>query len=204
MTMPGNTFPKHRNLEFVTPHRYAAIGFVALIHVAVFLLLASGMHVPAQPRNPEDLQVMLFKADTREPAFLPPPPRWTALQAPQEVLVPEPDIEIAPDDQEPGAIAAGVMGQKLAPRLDPEHVNERPPLPASFRVAVGAVSLVLRILVRADGGVAEAAIAKSSGNDDLDRMAANYVTNNWRYLPASVNGLPIEAWTTVVVRFASG
>jgi hypothetical protein len=44
----------------------------------------------------------------------------------------------------------------------------------------------------------------SSGDEELDRTTANYVTNNWRYLPAMVDGIPIEAWTTVVVRFASG
>jgi hypothetical protein len=27
--------------------------------------------------------------------------------------------------------------------------------------------------------------------------------NSWRYLPASINGKPIEAWTTVIVRFAA-
>lgn len=29
------------------------------------------------------------------------------------------------------------------------------------------------------------------------------VMNSWRYLPASVNGKPIETWTTVIVRFAA-
>jgi TonB family protein len=95
------------------------------------------------------------------------------------------------------------MGQTVSPRLDPDHVNDRPELPLSSLVAGSHVSVVLRILVRPDGRVAEAEIVRSSGDYEVDRITANYVTNHWSYLPASVNGVPIEAWITAVVRFAS-
>jgi hypothetical protein len=43
-----------------------------------------------------------------------------------------------------------------------------------------------------------------AADDRRLRRSANVLTmNSWRYLPASINGKPIEAWTTVIVRFAA-
>jgi TonB family protein len=187
--------------ERASRQRFAAIGCVIAIHIAVFWALA-GVHL-AHPRIAiHDLQVTLFNAPVRDNQFLAPPLHWT-FQAPEEALVPEPEIVIASDESASGRIVAGAISQRLAPRLDPDHLNEPLVPPVTLRTVANAVSLALRILVRPDGGVAEAMIGRSSGDDALDRFAANYVTANWRFLPGSVNGQPVETWTTVIVRFAA-
>jgi TonB family protein len=95
------------------------------------------------------------------------------------------------------------MGQRLAPTLDPAHTNERPELPGTLGSIIASLSLRLRILVLPDGSVLDAVIQKSTGEAEFDKLAIDWVKDNWRYLPATVNGRPIEAWTTVIVRFAA-
>jgi hypothetical protein len=45
-------------------------------------------------------------------------------------------------------------------------------------------------------------IAKTGGNDDLDRLPANFVAAHRQYLSGSANGQPIEAWPTLTAGFS--
>jgi protein TonB len=99
-------------------------------------------------------------------------------------------------------IAAVGIAEKLAPRLDPRHINARPELPHTLGSYVMALSLELRILVLPDGSVGDAQIVRSTGQGEIDQIAIETVKASWHYLPASINGKPIEAWTTAMVRFA--
>jgi protein TonB len=82
-------------------------------------------------------------------------------------------------------------------------VNARPELPARLGSFVTALSLELRILVLPDGSVGDAQIVRSCGQEEIDRLAIETVKNSWHYLPASINGKPVEAWTSVIVRFSA-
>ena len=108
---------------------------------------------------------------------------------------------MTPDQEAGEGIVAGAITQKLAPRLDPSHVNALPELPRTLG-SVAALTLKLRILVLPDGSVGDAQVVRSTGQREIDQLAIETVKNSWRYLPATVNGKPIEAWTTVIVRFA--
>jgi TonB family protein len=182
--------------------RYAAIGTAAIIHLIVLWAFSAGIRTGAPfAKTQQELQVGFLSPNLgpREP--LAPPMDWQ-FQSPEDVLVPEPAINIASAESASGAVAATAITQKLAPRLDPTHTNERPELPRSLGGLVEALSLQLRIFVLSDGSVANAQVVKSTGEGDIDRLAIVTVQNSWRYLPASVNGKPIDAWMTVVVRFA--
>lgn len=181
--------------------RYAALVGVAAIHIAVFWVFAAAMRsVP--PIATQELQITLFNPHIT-PAQPPAPPLGWTFQMPEEALVPDPEIKIAPEQGSPGGTTAGVMMRRLAPTLDPSHVNERPELPGTLGSLIAALSLRLRILVMPDGSVLAAEVAQSTGEAEIDHLAIEWVKADWRYQPASVNGRPIEAWMTVVVRFAA-
>lgn len=146
-----------------------------------------------------ELDIKLLSPNLGPREALAPPLDWDFLQ-PEEIAVPAPEIAIAPED--PRGIGATAVRQKVPPRLDPVHTNEKPQLPHTLG-AVGALALELRILVLADGSVGQADIIKSTGDAEIDRLAIATVQNSWRYLPAEINGKPVESWTTVIVRFAS-
>jgi TonB family protein len=59
----------------------------------------------------------------------------------------------------------------------------------------------LRVLVRKNGSVAEAQVATSSGTPRLDQYAQATV-KDWRYVPANVNGTPVDTWIRVNVIWA--
>ncbi|MEW6297266.1 MAG: energy transducer TonB [Thermodesulfobacteriota bacterium] len=83
-------------------------------------------------------------------------------------------------------------------------VNPKPPYPFMAR-RMGAQGVVLlRVHVRADGSVAEVEIGQSSGFLLLDKSAVQTVRESWRFIPARLDGVPIESWVEVPIRFVLG
>lgn len=73
-------------------------------------------------------------------------------------------------------------------------------LTAQMRAQALQGRVVLRVLVLADGSVGSVEVAQSSGHDALDRAAAG-AAREWRFLPATRDGGPIDAWAIITVRF---
>jgi len=71
---------------------------------------------------------------------------------------------------------------------------------AGFKVQAAEGRVVLKVLVHADGTVGQLEIAISSGNAILDGAAVR-AASTWRFTPATRDGLPIDAWAIVPVRF---
>jgi protein TonB len=80
-------------------------------------------------------------------------------------------------------------------------VNPKPPYPMLARRMGIQGMVVLRVHVRADGSVAEATLAQSSGSQLLDDSALKTVREQWRFLPARLDGTPVESWVEVPIRF---
>lgn len=182
--------------------RYIAILSVGLIHIVLLWALIQGIRPTAPVRNGASvLQIRLLSPNLgpREP--LAPPLDWT-FDEPEAVLVPAPQIVVAPDQEAGEGIVGSAITQRLAPRLDPKHLNQLPELPRSMGAIIRALSVELRVLVLPDGTVGNAEVVRSAGEGDIDRLAMQTVRDGWRYLPASINGKPIETWMTVIVRFA--
>jgi protein TonB len=82
--------------------------------------------------------------------------------------------------------------------------NPKPPYPLIAR-RMGAQGIVLlRVHVRADGSVAKAEVKQSSGSGLLDDSALRTVRENWRFMPARLDGVPVESWVEVPIRFVLG
>ena len=68
-------------------------------------------------------------------------------------------------------------------------------------VVEGAEGIVaVRVLVLSDGAVSRVEIAVSSGSDVLDRAAADAV-RRWQFAPAMRDGVPIDAYATLKIRY---
>ena len=61
-------------------------------------------------------------------------------------------------------------------------------------------TVALRALVSADGAVRSVEVAISSGSPVLDRAAADAV-RRWRFTPATRNGVPIDAYAMLRIRY---
>jgi protein TonB len=49
--------------------------------------------------------------------------------------------------------------------------------------------------------VTNATVEKSSGSSRLDQAAITWVIQNWRYEPATKNGIPVATTTEAAVKF---
>jgi protein TonB len=113
-----------------------------------------------------------------------------------ELILKDPRRKVTPDT------AAAVPAANTVPRgqagvLTPPRVTHQPRPPATPGAA-GRV--VLRIQVLMNGGVGEVAVTASSGDARLDRAAIAAV-QGWKFLPATLNGLPVATWVEVPIRF---
>ena len=63
-------------------------------------------------------------------------------------------------------------------------------------------TVTVRVLIGADGSVERAEVAESSGFDSLDDAALETVRSRWRFVPARHDGLAVESWVLVPIRFA--
>ena len=81
------------------------------------------------------------------------------------------------------------------------YVNPTPPYPRIAR-RLGAQGVVtLRVFVLKDGSVGQAAVLRSSGFRMLDDSALRTVRSAWRFLPARRDGLAIESWVEIPIKF---
>ena len=60
--------------------------------------------------------------------------------------------------------------------------------------------VVLAVLVRSDGSAGEVRVKTTSGDQMLDAAAAR-AAGTWRFRPATRDGIPVEAWAIIPVRF---
>jgi len=61
-------------------------------------------------------------------------------------------------------------------------------------------TVVLLVLVGADGSVLQVKVDKSSGHRELDRAAVK-AAKGWRFNPGTHNGQPSKGWARVPVTF---
>jgi protein TonB len=62
-------------------------------------------------------------------------------------------------------------------------------------------TVVLRVVVAADGTPTSVVVLQSSGSEILDTSALETVRTRWRFVPARRNGIPVEDSVQVPIRF---
>ncbi len=102
-----------------------------------------------------------------------------------------------------GAGGDGAGGGDLDSIAHADYASNPPPAyPASARRREQQGTVIVRVLVGADGSVERAEIAESSAFDALDAAALQTVRSRWRFIPARRGGLALESWVLVPIRFA--
>ena len=160
---------------------------------------------PAPPPKPEPQLQPRTKAHPATPIDLPQPQVLTDPRAP---FTPPPQ----PPPPDPGTLTAGDAGPvavepvKPPPLLIQASVDERyqrefQPLypPAEQRAGRDGV-VVLKVLVGVDGRVRDAQ-PLSATSDEFWRVTQKQALARWRFRPATRDGIPVEAWKTMTVRF---
>jgi len=100
---------------------------------------------------------------------------------------------------EPGPTAPNPTGITRSP-VSISATHTAPPYPPIARRIGVEGKVTLRLTVTAEGRVAQADIVTSSGREDLDQTAQQWIVAHWTYKPALANGVPAasQAMATVV------
>ncbi len=185
--------------------RTMIVGTVVMLHILIVYALVSGMAGKIAKFVPPDLVVIDTKttADPRPPP--PPTPVLTHPQTPVSDYVP-PVIDVAPNQSSP--IAVQQTQTNTTPPAQPDtgaagisSTHSIPPYPDLARVASHQGTVLLQIVVSADGSVASASVMQSSGFPELDQAAVAWVTAHWKYKPAMQNGQAVPAQARAAVKF---
>lgn len=97
-------------------------------------------------------------------------------------------------------------GAQAAPTVDADYKaaylnNPKPPYPpVAFQMRIEG-TVMLKALVQPDGRCGEVLLAKTSGNDLLDKSALNTVAQ-WKFTPAKSQGKDISQWVSIPITFS--
>ena len=126
----------------------------------------------------------------------------TPLEAPPSptaVVVPE--QRPAPAQEAPRPSPAPVAAPVTPPRSDAAYLNNpRPAYPLAARRRGDQGTVLIRVVVTADGLAANVNVEKTSGHPSLDEAALTAV-KSWRFVPARQGGQAIESPYVVPVVF---
>ena len=125
------------------------------------------------------------------------PPSERAVKAP-EPPPPPPPVEQA---VEPVKEAEPTPAPVLPPNADASQLNNRAPAyPALSNRLREEGTVVMEILVLANGTVGEVKLKSSSGYKRLDDAAINAI-KHWKFIPASQAGVAIDYWYEIPFEF---
>jgi len=210
------------------PTNWRVIGgaFVGALHVIAIWALANGLATTLMKEVPKLIEAKIVQTPP-PPKEKPPPPQEVKLQPPPQIqaFVPPPDIKIAtPPPPAPVQQVQKITPPPPAPPPRPAPVVTPPPPPAAPALpdteAVGIActhttppyppvahrlgkegTVSLHVAISAAGDVTEASVVSSSGNDELDQAAIEWVKSHWRYKPAIHSGQPVASTAQVAVKF---
>jgi protein TonB len=112
----------------------------------------------------------------------------TAQETPGSTAQPAPTRETAASATPAPALRSGVSIDAAYAARNPE-----PAYPPMARRLGEEGTVTLRILVSADGQATKVEIKRSSGSSLLDKSAQQTI-KQWRFIPAKLDGKPVEEW----------
>lgn len=189
------------------------LAIIVALHVVLVYALMKSLGIISVDRPPPPIVAEIIEELQDEDEPPPPPP---TIETPPP-YVPPPDIVIdlpmdvpattaltqvtnVPKPAAPPPVAK--PGIKKAPEIDPKYKRRfQPEYPPTSRRLGEEGSVVLQVLVRADGSVQDGKIQKSSGFPRLDEAALKHALRAWRFTPGTEDGAPVTTWHSVKVTF---
>lgn len=183
----------------------ATFALVGSLHLILIYAVLAALDVVPMPSIPTITQARVIPAKPVQPKPL--PPIQTTMARPDDpTSIPVPKIPI-----DPGTGGATITGSSGAGAATPADVfvaasaitatHTIPVYPALDRRLDHQGTVLLALVIDAQGNVTGANIVQSSGFDGLDQAAVAWVKTHWRYKPATRNGNAVAALARAEVTF---
>ncbi len=162
------------------------------------------METRAERAPPELAKPAVRQPQTMQPAQAPiltaPPLPPDAPPSPAAAMVPE-QRPAPPPPEAPRAPSSPAVAPVTPPRSDAAYLNNpRPAYPLAARRRGDQGTVLIRVLVTAEGLAASVGLEKSSGHSALDEAALAAV-KTWRFIPARQGAQAIESPYVVPIVF---
>lgn len=195
----------------VTAAVHVALG-AALLSLGVIKLPApppkpiTTIDIPDKPQPVEQVQPKIIDEPIDVPIFVPPVVFDPDLPPPPAPLAATTDVKppIGPSTGAAGSALVKPVSEPLfvTARLDPRYAARfQPPYPPASERQDEEGVVVVRVRVGADGRVLTAELKASSGHRRLDEAAVEHARRAWRFVPATRDGVTVESWREIPVRF---
>ncbi|WP_189416820.1 energy transducer TonB [Cellvibrio zantedeschiae] len=199
--------------------KYAAhysLLIVVLVHFAVLgaVLLARQAAAPVVIELPTIQGMIVSSEPVTKPLepTPPPPPEQKPVVAPKiplpkapasdRAIQQEAQPEPAPPVDNPVKSAEPTSAPVVPPQADASHLNNPAPVyPTQSRRLREQGTVVLEVLVKADGSLGDLRLKTSSGSDRLDEAALRAV-KNWHFVPAKRGSESIDFWYELPIEFS--
>ncbi|MGE0386428.1 MAG: energy transducer TonB [Gammaproteobacteria bacterium] len=193
------------------PEQTAGIIFVVLIHLALFWALREGLAHSVVELLKAPIVTKIIEEVIEDKKNEPPPPPPQIVDIPLD-YTPPPAMEVAQEapiteskpiqESAPPPPPPPPREPKIElPKANPKRPNTQPPYPPTARRMGQEGSVVLALLVGADGKVIEAKVDSSSGFPALDDAAVKEASRRWKFIPGTKDGAPAAMWHKVKVTF---
>ncbi len=202
--------PSHIIFDTQSRHVAQRLPFVALafsLQFAVFLLFTHGLVGHWTKYVPPVIDLVRVQ-DPEQPRVKPPEPHIpTRIEGPQ---VTKPIVDLGPR-QTGNAISLPPPAETNQPptAAGPDRApvailstHTVPPYPPIARRIGAEGKVTLQLTVSAQGRVSQADIVTSSGRDDLDQTARQWIVAHWAYKPALDKGVPAVSHVLASVTFS--
>ena len=196
---------------------YYAVILVVFAHaIALAAVLYSRQSNHEVVIEPPTIQGMIVSAEpvTKpvEPTPVPPPPEQKPIEAPKPPLPKAPASERAihqesqpepsPPTDTPVKTAEATQAAVVPPQAEASYLNNpAPAYPPQSRRNREEGTVVLEVLVKADGSLGELRLKTSSGYNRLDDAALKAV-KNWHFVPAKRGNDAIDFWYELPIEFS--
>lgn len=194
------------------PRRMSLLGLAVAVQLTIIWAFLHGLSVGSFHVGPGTIHI--DKIDTPKTKALPPP-----LVTDSKVDIPKikpvvftiasPDkntaVTVAPQTGPTMTTATTGMATVAGPDQAPVAVRGThtiPPYPPIERRLGLEGTVTLRLTVREDGRVAAAEVVTSSGHDELDQTARQWILAHWAYKPALKAGAPVPSQAMASVAFS--
>ena len=184
----------------MTPQRATGLAFAGLLQVALIWALVEGLDIKVWPQPEHRTWIDIIKEPAKPGPKPPPAPPWREPMAGKPI---EPKFVIDDGKRPPGITLVPEPAQPVydqaATGIASTHTE--PPYPPLALHLGEEGSLRLHLTISPQGIVTEAQVMRSSGYDDLDQAARNWIMAHWRYRSAMRGGAAVASTCDVQVRF---
>src|SRR5579871_4233736 len=169
----------------MTSQRLMGYGLAGLVNLGLVWMLIDGLALHYIKKPPPELKATVIEQPQQQPEVQQPVPQNTIQQ------------KVAP--VAPAAPVQQAVAPTRASGISSTHTT--PPYPPDAKRNGQEGTVVLHILISAQGEVTSATVSKSSGVPELDQAAVDWVVKHWKYKPASENGTAVASASDAQVVF---